>query len=77
MLVLLRANPVYLRTGYAKQISNLNKIARGRVMSAQENRLLEGLGCFLFFTDWCRECMKALALEFPPLEQLGRVTVMA
>lgn len=45
-------------------------------MSAQENRLLEGLGCFLLITDWCRQGIKALALELLHLEQLNRGTVM-
>lgn len=50
-LVLMRANPVYPCTHYAKQIRMVNKAAGGRVTSAQENRLFEGLGCFLLIID--------------------------
>ena len=50
---------VYFCSVYTKQISILNKIARGRVMSAPENSLLEGLGSSLLIIEQCRLHIKS------------------
>lgn len=61
---------VYLCSVYAKQVSILNKIARGRVMSAPENSLLEGLGYSPLIIDWCRLGIKILSLQLLHLAQI-------
>ena len=43
--------PVYFCIIYAKQISVLYKVARGKVRSVWDS---ESLGCSLLITDWCR-----------------------
>ena len=67
----------YLCTVDAEQSRILDKTAKGRVMSAQEDRPLEGLGCSLSIVDWSRLSIKVLSLELLPLTQWGRVTVRA